>query len=542
MVEGNPTPTHGIKPWRTFHSRGSCRAERDLLVNCDAVVAGKLMSAATHPAETARFVTGSTMRHVVVLAGTGAIGMIAVFGVDLLNLFYISLLGHRAIAAAIGFAGAVSFLQVSFSIGMTIGVGALVSRQIGAGHFDEARRLATSSLTVMAVSLAVLGIATVTTVDWSLSLLGADGEIRSLAAGYLRITSFSLPLLAIGMGCSALLRSLGDARRAMDVTLIGAVVTAVFDPLLIFVLHLGLDGAAISTMVSRLSLAVLGLHLVARHRMLTRLVPRMLAADTWQLLGIAGPAILTNLATPIGAVYVTRTIAGFGPEAIAGQATIDRITPVAFGLVYALSGAIGPIVAQNLGAGRTDRVRETLRDALHFMLVAVVVAWIVLALAQNGIVAAFSAHGVTAELVRLFCSLLAGSFLFTGALFVANAAFNNLGFPLLSTMFNWGRATFGTIPFAALGSSYGPRGVLIGQAAGSLLFGVGAMIMAFRAVDSLARRSVSEPHRQVPVPNTPSGSAALITFSARPVHGDEHANQSPWDRRNEGNKLPVRRG
>ena len=83
------------------------------------------------------------------------------------------------------------------------------------------------------------------------------------------------------------------------------------------------------------------------------------------------------------------------------------------------------------------------------MLVAVVVAWIALALAQNGIVVAFSAQGVTAELVRLFCSLLAGSFLFTGALYVANAAFNNLGFPLLSTAFNWGRATLGTIPFAA---------------------------------------------------------------------------------------------
>src|SRR5450631_2666231 len=102
------------------------------------------MKAPSHTTETPRFVTGSTMRHVIVLAGTGAIGMIAVFGVDLLNLFYISLLGHRALAAAIGFAGAVSFLQVSFSIGMTIGVGAVVSREIGAGHVAVARRQATS--------------------------------------------------------------------------------------------------------------------------------------------------------------------------------------------------------------------------------------------------------------------------------------------------------------------------------------------------------------------------------------------------------------
>lgn len=474
------------------------------------------MTAPSHGAESARFVTGSTMRHVIVLAGTGAIGMIAVFSVDLLNLFYISLLGQHAVAAAIGFAGAVSFLQVSFAIGMTIGVGALVSREIGSGHIDMARRLATSSLTVMVVALAVVGIATATTLDWSLSLLGAEGETRLLAAGYLRITAFSLPLLAIGMGCSALLRSVGDARRAMNVTLIGALVTAVLDPVLILGLHLDLDGAAISTMTSRLVLALVGLRQVGlRHNLLAPLVPSRLIDDTRRLLSIAGPAILTNLATPVGAIYVTRTIARFGPEAVAGQATIDRITPVAFGVVYALSGAIGPIVAQNLGAWRTDRVREALRDALIFVVVAVVVAWTGLALAQNGIIAIFSAHGVTAKLVRLFCSLLAGSFLFTGALFVANAAFNNLGFPLLSTAFNWGRATLGTIPFAAWGAHFGPSGVLIGQAAGSIIFSIGAIIMAFHAIEGLERRGVSEPHRQVPVPNAPSGSSALITLTAR---------------------------
>ena len=489
------------------------------------------MTEPPHPAETARFVTGSTMRHVIVLAGTGAIGTIAVFGVDLLNLFYISLLGHRAIAAAIGFAGAVSFLQVSFSIGMTIGIGALVSRQIGGGHFDVARRQATSTLAVMAAALAILGVATVATLGWSLSLLGAEGETRRLAAGYLQITSFSLPLLGIGMGCSALLRSVGDARRAMDVTLLGAVVTAMLDPLLILGLHLDLEGAAISTTVSRLALALLGLNGVARrHDMLAPLMSRMLGADTRQLLSIAGPAVLTNLATPVGAVYVTRTMAGFGPQAVAGQATIDRITPVAFGLVYALSGAIGPIVAQNLGAGRTDRVRGVLRDALVVVLVAVVVAWIVLALAQDGIVAAFSAHGVAADLVRLFCSLLAGSFLFTGTLYVANAAFNNLGFPLYSTLFNWGRATLGTIPLVWWGSAYGPSGVLIGQAAGSLAFGVGAIIMAFAAIDDLERRGVSAPHRQVSLPNAPNSSSALITFTARPDHGEERANEGRWSR------------
>jgi Na+-driven multidrug efflux pump len=240
------------------------------------------------------------------------------------------------------------------------------------------------------------------------------------------------------------------------------------------------------------------------------------------MLRVAGPAILTNLATPVGAAYVTANMSRFGPEAVAGQATIDRVSPVAFGLVYALSGAIGPIIGQNLGAGRVDRIGEALRDALLFVVATVLIAWLILFLAQDGIVIAFSAKGMAAELIRLFCTWLAGGFLFTGALYVANAAFNNLGFPLLSTAFNWGRATLGTIPFVTWGAAYGPRGVLFGLAAGSFVFGIAAVLTALRAVGRIGERGVAAPHRQIAIPNVGSGSAALMSFVSRLRHDGHH--------------------
>ncbi|MBV9811188.1 MAG: polysaccharide biosynthesis C-terminal domain-containing protein [Acetobacteraceae bacterium] len=466
-----------------------------------------------------RFVTGSPMRHVIVMAGTGAIGLIAVFSVDLLNLFYISLLGQEQIAAAVGFAGTVTFFQTSLAIGMTIGVAAVVSREIGAGQRDDARRVASASLALMVAVLAVVGIATALAVTPLLAVVGARGATRAFAAGFLAITSLSLPLLAVGMCCSALLRSVGDARRSMNITLAGAVVTAIADPVLIFGLHLDLQGAAISTVLSRVALAWLGWRGAARtHDLLGPIQPGRILRDARAVFRVAGPAILTNLATPVGGAYVTSRMAEFGSEAIAGQATTDRITPVAFGLVFALSGAIGPIIGQNLGAGRIDRIAEALRDALMFVLATVCIAWVILFALQGGIVVAFSAHGVAASLIRLYCDVIAGSFLFTGALFVANAAFNNLGFPLLSTAFNWGRATLGTIPFVTYGAAYGPRGVLLGVAGGSVIFGIAAVVTAFAAVNRLGARGESSPHLQVAVPAASTGSAALAAFASRLRH------------------------
>jgi putative MATE family efflux protein len=437
----------------------------------------------------ARFTSGSLMRHVVVMASTSAIGLMAVFAVDLINLFYISLLGEKEIAAAVGFAGVVAFFHTSLAIGLTIAISAVVSRTIGAGRMPEARRIATASLLLMVGVTLLIGSGTALVLGPVLDALGATGETRRLALRYLAITVHSLPLLGIGMACSALLRSLGDARRAMSITLGAALVTVAMDPLLIFGLNLGLDGAAIAAVISRCMLALVGLHGVLRvHKLLAPFDRAHLRADAVRLAQVAGPAVLTNLATPVAAAFVTHSIAQFGPAATAGQATIDRLTPVAFGLIFALSGAVGPILAQNLGARQYGRVREALTASLVFMLVAVATAWAVLAVSQHALVRAFSAQGEAATLIHVFCSWLAGGFFFVGALFVANAAFNNLGRPLWSTAFNWGRATLGTIPFAWWGARYGPIGVLVGATLGSAVFGSLALLMAFRLTARLAPR------------------------------------------------------
>jgi putative MATE family efflux protein len=444
---------------------------------------------ATHrPAPVATFLSGSLKRHVVVMAGTGAIGLVAVFAVDLINLFYISLLGEKEIAAAVGFAGVVAFFHTSICIGLMIGITACVARRIGARQLGEARRIATHSLLIMVISTLFLGLATVLFLHPLLQALGASGEVARLAQRYLTVTMPSLPLLGLGMATSALLRSVGDARRSMVVTLGAAFVTAALDPLFIFAFGLGLDGAAMVSVISRSVMVGLGLHGVWRvHHLLGRPERAHFADDARAMAAIAGPAVLTNLATPVGAAFVTHSVAQFGASAVAGQATIDRVTPVAFGLIYSLSGAVGPILSQNLGAKQFDRVRETMRASVWFMLLAVGVAWLLLALLQGPLVRAFSLEGVAANMVHAFCSWVCASFFFAGALFVANAAFNNLGRPLWSTGFNWARATLGTIPFAWWGAQYGPVEVMAGQGAGLVIFGSLAMWTATRLTRSLGR-------------------------------------------------------
>lgn len=461
-----------------------------------------------------KFTTGPVLRHVAVMTATGSIGLIAVFFVDALNLFYISLLGQKELAAAIGFAGTAQFFLISISVGFSIAVSALVSRALGEGDREGAARLAAASLAFMVVVNILLLLALWPLVGPMLRLLGASGETERIARVFLWITLPSTPLLAVGMGASGILRAAGDARRAMNVTLFAAIVAAIFDPLLILYFDLGVNGAAIVTILSRITLVLVGLNGVVRVHGLVRWPSGAnLRAAIRPFLAIGIPATLTQLATPVGNAYVTYEIARFGDEAVAGWAVIGRLIPVVFGVLFALSGSVGPIIGQNVGAGLFERVRETIRDSLRLLLVYVVAAWILLALFRHQVAGIFGATGEAAALIEFFCLVVAGSFLFNGALFVANACFNNLGHATYSTLFNWGRATLGVVPFVWLGGRYfGATGVLAGWGLGAILFGAGAIIVCFRVLDRMVARGAVPGENPPPAANSPfsSGKAATL--------------------------------
>jgi Na+-driven multidrug efflux pump len=185
-------------------------------------------------------------------------------------------------------------------------------------------------------------------------------------------------------------------------------------------------------------------------------------------------------------------MARFGTDAIAGMAVIGRLTPVAFAVVFALSGAVGPIIGQNYGAGLHHRVRGAFIAALQFMSVYVLVVAMLLYMMRNIIASAFNASGDTLMLIMLFCGPLALAWFFNGVIFVGNAAFNNLGHPIYSTLINWGRSTLGTWPFVMIGGAYfGAGGILIGQAAGGIVFAgiaiwLGLKVMSDHNVDTKA--------------------------------------------------------
>lgn len=421
-----------------------------------------------------QFTDGSLMRHVAVMSLTSSVGIMAIYIVDLLDILFISMLGHKEMAAAAGYGSTVLFFVSTINLGLSIASGALVAQAIGERSKHRAREIAmTAALIAIGVGI-VVPILMVPYLPAMLHVIGARDDVLVMAQSYLVIILPATCFSGVSMTAIAVLRSRGVAKWSMYPSLFGALVNLIMDPILIFGFNLGLEGAAAATVMARAATLALAIYASAyMRRGFTRIGWTQFRRDAPPIARYAVPAVVSSIAAPVGQAIIMRYIAKFGPEAVAGLAVIGRLAPVVFSVVNALCGSIGPIIGQNFGAGKTDRARAAYFKALIFLGGYVVLVVVVLSLFRVPIADAFGAEGMTREILYFYCGPLATIAFFNGTIFISNAAFNNVGYPGYSPILNWARNTIGILPFVAVGEYVmGVWGVAYGFLLGAVVFSI----------------------------------------------------------------------
>ena len=451
---------------------------------------------------TAPFVTGSVWRHLVGLAVASSLGLFSTFAVDLLDIYYIGLLGDDRLTAAVGFGSTIAYYGISVGVALGITISVLVSRQLGRDDMAKVRDLFSSTwffgLSLM-ICVSVLLILLAPLWVW---LLQARGETADLATTYLQIIAVGVPGRALVMWGIFSMRLQGKVRLGLYATLSVTALNAILDPIFIFGFGWGIVGAALATAISTfVGGCVLFWWVAQRSGWLT--IPRLqdIRRNLGDILRFYLPALLTNLSTPIGTGVVLAVMAArYDDSAEAATSVILKMTPLLFGFLLSLSGSVGPVVGQNFGAERYDRVRRALWRSIQIVTVYTLPVGLVVFVSQGFLVAAFGLSGEGAAVFRFFATYLVFTNGIAGFIFVSNAIFNNLGYPGVSTAANLLRDGVLMLPLTLLGALWlGAPGVLFGQQLATVLVAMAALSFAWALTGRLEQGKVM-PKKIIRVP------------------------------------------
>lgn len=432
------------------------------------------------PEPSATFTQGSIARHVLTMAGTSGLSLLAVFLVDILTLAYVSRLGDQRLLAAVGLAKTLMFLNGALVSGVIIAAGALLSERIGKHARQRLARLVTHLLIMAGVVSALTAGAEFLFLEPLGRWFAAIGDLDLSARSFICMTLVSSVPMALAQMCAQLLKAQGHPQLALATLLTGALTLAVADPLLIFGFGMGIQGAGLSCLFAALFAMVAGLALVSRHLGVTlRANFKLFALHCTRTGRVAVPAMLANLAMPVGITYLMMTLAAFGTSVLAGMAVVDRILQLGYCLYFALPTALVPIIAQNLGAGRDDRVAQAVRFTARLVVLYGVALWLTLMLSGPAIADYFQLAGAGRDMLLAFTRLGAGLWILFGLDFVAQSTFLTMGTAWWVTVFGWLRGTAGTLPFVYLGAQwFGGVGALGAMWLGNAVVAVVAIVTA----------------------------------------------------------------
>lgn len=421
-----------------------------------------------------------------------ALGLIAIISFDMVDLFFVSLLGDAPLAA-ISFTFPIIWLLSSIIIGFEAGVASCISRAIGRNDTAMARRQTTDTAGLAGLTSFLLCMVGLMTIEPLFRLLGATDELLPLIGDYMGIWYFAEPAAAVMWTCLAAMRARGNSLLEGKIITTAAVINAVLDPIFIFgwlgFPRMEIAGAALATLVANLIMLVgtLGYLHIRLRVFATPFTAVKNILDSWRrMLHVGLPAMATNAIVPIANGIIVAMIAGFGVEAVAGFGIAMRIEPMFLIAFFALSAVTSPFMGQNYAAGKLERVIQARRVIARFCFGFGVALAITLAILAYPLASLFSETDAIRWIAVEYLWIMAVSYGAYGMVMTTCAAFNGMAYPLPALTISVTRTLILFLPLALVGKMlFGLTGIFIASSVSNVVVGLLGFIWLGRRIRGL---------------------------------------------------------
>ena len=293
--------------------------------------------------------------------------------------------------AALGSTDWLYWMWLGMIQGVTQGFGILMAREFGAKRFESLRSVVGSSVTLSALSAVLFLILGQLAAEPVLQLLNTPSQIMDGSLLYLRIMFLGIPIVMAYNLLATVLRSLGDGQTPLYAMIVAAISNILLDLLFVLVLHWGIAGAAIATLIAQ---GISGVYCLLKIRKIDFLTLKkkdfsLQAAMAGRLLSLGSPMAAQNAIIAVGGMIIQGVVNGYGVAFIGGFTAANKLYGVLEIAATSYGYAMITYVGQNLGAAKVNRIKSGMKWATTVALATSAVIASVMLIFGRYIVSAF---------------------------------------------------------------------------------------------------------------------------------------------------------
>ena len=319
------------------------------------------------------FEKGSVWKAIAKLCIPVIMVMLVTTAYNMADMLFVGRTGDAAQVAAVSLSSPLFMLLMT--CGTLIGGGgcAIISRALGAKDLPLARACSSAGCILSVVLGVLLGGVILLVPDFFVGLFGANEDTWQYTKDYVTVMALGAPIVIFSNAFPNILRADGDTVTAAITTILGSLINIALDPVFISVLHMGVRGAAIATVLSNLVTAVIVFTRVRRKKDVLSLNPTLalrFPRAFWLVFSIGIPSAASNLLAGFVGIISNRISIQYGADVVAAMGVGGKPGMIVAMIVMGLALGVQPMLAYNYGAGNTARVQETLKKtALLIVLV-----------------------------------------------------------------------------------------------------------------------------------------------------------------------------
>lgn len=343
--------------------------------------------------------------------------------------------------AAVGCNGPVINLLLNLFVGISVGANVVIASAIGQKQQEKVRAAVHTSMVIAGISgifLLFLGILIARPV---LVWMDTPSDVLDQAVLYLQIYFLGMPFIMLYNFGAAILRSVGDTRRPLFCLILSGVVNALLNLFLVIVIHMGVEGVAIATVISNVISCSMVLYFLMHEQSMIHLSLRELRiakTELVQMLRIGIPAGLQSTVFSVANVCIQTALNSYGSDAVAGSAVTLNYEYYAYFMISAFAQTVVTFISQNYGAGEKERCKKIYRLSMLITILIVGVMSITFVLGRDFFIGLFTSEPRVAEYAAIRMVYLLTVYIMIVPYEIGGAALRGMGYsmtPAVLTIF-----------------------------------------------------------------------------------------------------------